>query len=171
MKETIELYNLPLDDTYLKKINLFDCANTRVSNFLKNEALDMEENNMAKTRLFFNKAHTLVGFFTLFNDIFRRINKQKLRKEKWGLEVAEFYPAIRLHFMGVDKAYQRQGIGYQILMEVLDVCIEVSKKSGCTFLSIESFESSLEFYTSLGFRNMGKNGELYSVLFKIDELI
>lgn len=171
MKEIIELYNTPIDEKYNKDISLFECGENRVDAFLKNDAFPMQINNMAQTRLFFNSNNELVGYITLFNDIFRRINKQKLLKVKWDIEVADFYPAIRLHYMGVSKHYQNQGIGYTMLMEVFEICIDVAKRSGCTFLSVESFKNSLEFYTGNGFKNMGKRGELYSVLFKIDELI
>lgn len=171
MKEIIELSNVAIHSKYNKEISSFDCALDRVNNFFRYDALIMHEKNMANTKLFFNEDDELVGYITLFNDTFRRINKQKLLKEKWDIDIADFYPAIRLHFMGVNKNYQGLGIGYTMLMEVFEICIEVSKKSGCTFLSVESFESSLEFYVNNGFRNMGKRGELYNMLFKIDELI
>lgn len=155
MKKIIDLYNVPMDIKHINEIESFNCAQERVDNFLKNDAFIMQEHNMANTKLFFNTSNELVSYITLFNDIFKRINKQKLLKENWDLEVSEFYPAVRLHYIGVNKAYQGQGIGYTMLMEVFDICIDIAKKSACTFLSVESFRSSLNFYLDNGFRNMG----------------
>src|SRR5690625_4158788 len=107
MRENIKLDSLPISEKYIEQINSFDCGVKRVSYFLKSEALIMQKNNMAKTRLFYNEKKELVGYFTLSNDIFMRNNKQKLTTEYWDLDTSKCYLAIRLHYIGVDKSYQK----------------------------------------------------------------
>lgn len=172
MSELITLEDRVLSDKDLKHLQDFKCSDDRVNNFLKNESLVMQEHSMASTRLFFNLDNVLVGYYTIFNDIVQRINKQKLVKENWDLEVSEYYPAIRLHYIGVDEKYKNQKIGYTMLMDVFDKSESIAQLSGCTFITLESYEKSIGFYEKQGFRNIGRRDrDRYIMLFKIDELV
>ncbi|MDF2535336.1 MAG: family acetyltransferase [Bacillales bacterium] len=91
---------------------------------------------MTVTKLFFNSNKQLVGYYTLFNDTVPKIGKDKLKKEHWDLPKSEkFYPAVRLHYIGVDDKYRDQDIGYTMLMSAIDTCYNIYYFRMCFYVS------------------------------------
>lgn len=151
-KELSEVY---LNDSHQNKVDGFHCIDKAgcrsVQDFLQNEALDYMKRNIARTRLFFEGDNNLVGFYSLFNDTIK-INRQK--RESMDIRLphgVSDIPAIRLHFIGVDNAYQSKGFGEYIMGSVLDNCIEIARSSGCSLIVVESTESAKGFYEKLDF--------------------
>jgi GNAT superfamily N-acetyltransferase len=153
-------------------IENFKCSDEpQVEMFLKEEALYYQEHGITITRLCFDEHHNLVGYFTLFNDLVQRIGKQKRKKLQWELPSLDFYPAIRLHYFGVDERFRKQGIGHTMMMEVFDICSQVSENTGCLFISVEALNNSVAFYKHYGFKILGKpTNTYYNMVFKLDEL-
>ncbi|UOF90762.1 GNAT family N-acetyltransferase [Fodinisporobacter ferrooxydans] len=122
-----------------------------VAIFLKEHALRLHKLQSAITRLYFDENQNLIGFFTLFNDHVS-IHKGIVKKENWELpnELSQF-PAIKLHYFGVDSRFQRRGYGEYLLLEVIDICQDIVRVSGCNFLTLEAFENVVEFYKTYGF--------------------
>jgi GNAT superfamily N-acetyltransferase len=172
MAELVNLNDEVLSPIHIPIIEKFQCEKEKgVEEFLKEHALRLQQYNMAMTRLFFNENRELVGYFTLFNDTVPKIGKAKIEKERWSLPNSKFFPAIRLHYFGVDDRYQKQGIGHTMLMEVFDICYEISKYTGCTFISVEALLSAVEFYKHYDFKIIGRpSKDYYNMVFKLEEL-
>lgn len=175
MADFVELSDVLLSPEFFDQINEFNCTQDEgkkdIAEFLKHHAYELQKSNMAITRLFFNASGELVGYFTLFNDIVPRIGKSKLVKEQWALPNERFYPAIRLHYFGVDDRYKRMGIGHTMIHEVFNLCYNIAQQSGCTFISIEALLSAVDFYKKYDFKVIGRNNaRYYNMVFKIEEL-
>jgi len=172
MKEVATLFETILSPGYFEQIENFKCSSEKdVELFLKEDALRLQQNNMATTRLFFNESNKLVGYFTLFNDIVPKISKEKRDKEQWSLPNSKFYPALRLHYIGVDERFQKKRYGEFLLMRVFDIGRAISEVSGCTFISVEALISAVGFYEHYDFRTIGKHDKRYlNMVFKLEEL-
>ncbi|MEH6973919.1 MULTISPECIES: GNAT family N-acetyltransferase [Bacillus] len=171
MAQLVELFDEVLSPEHRSKVDNFKCESEKdVEIFLKKDSWELQEYNMTLTRLFFNKDGDLVGYFTLFNESVPKVGKDKLIKENWKLPNSEkSYPAVRLHYLGVDERYQKQGIGYTILISAIDVCTKISKLSGCTFVSVQALNSAVEFYEKYHFKRVATEKKYVNMLLKLED--
>lgn len=152
--EDFNMFHNPHFDEYTEKFISTDLQSSisdfkysdepAVENFLKNEALNLHKTNTANTRLFFDLEGNLVGYFTLFNDIVS-LGKGKKEKLGWQLEMIKYFPAVRLHFMGVDENHRGKRIGEYLLMRAFEITQNISRESGCNFLTVEALNSAVIF--------------------------
>ncbi|MDM5339679.1 GNAT family N-acetyltransferase [Fictibacillus enclensis] len=163
-----------ISEEHREKVELFTCSDEEsVGEFLKENALKLHMCNTASTRLFFDQQDNLIGYFTLFTDqvLVPKNLKQKHNWEVFSLVGKPMYPAIRLHYMGVDENFRSKGYGKILLYFALDICKEVAENVGCNFVSIEALNSAVPFYIKHGFYKLNKNNNKFvNMIFKIDEL-
>ncbi|UJF32377.1 GNAT family N-acetyltransferase [Paenibacillus hexagrammi] len=152
----------------------FDCSDEiSVELFLKEQAFMLHHLRSAVTRLYFDENQNLVGYFALYNDHVHVFANQ-MTKYGWNLpEGLDLFPAVKLHYLGVDRKYRNRGYGEYLLGEVVELVEDIAKTSGCNFLTIEALPNAVEFYAKYGFqirsRQSGK-GEFYHMVLKLDEL-
>jgi ribosomal protein S18 acetylase RimI-like enzyme len=142
-----------ISNEYSKEIEAFHFNKTvdemNVEKFFKEQALHLHQLQTVVTRLYFNESDQLVGFFSLHNDLISLMPTQ-INRFGWELptEGQSHYPAIKLHYLGVDSRYRNQGIGKHMLNEAISIASEVTALSGCNFLSVEALGSSVNFYNN-----------------------
>ncbi|CAG7638983.1 hypothetical protein PAESOLCIP111_03997 [Paenibacillus solanacearum] len=155
-------------------IDGFDCSDEiSVEFFLKEQALKLHQLRSAVTRLYFDVNQNLVGYFALYNDHVHVFSNQ-MTKHGWNLpDGLDLFPAVKLHYLGVDVRHRGKRYGEYLLGEVVELVEDIAKISGCNFLTIEALPNAVEFYQKYGFkvrsRQPGK-GELYNMVLKLDEL-
>ncbi|PKQ89303.1 hypothetical protein CXK86_19830 [Paenibacillus sp. BGI2013] len=160
---------------YLKNIENFKMLDTpderNVENFLRNYALDLHESQTAVTRLYFDDVGNLVGFFSLHNDLVQ-VSPNLIVESGWNLrtEGQSHFPAIKLHYLGVDARYREQGTGTHMLDEALIIAGDIASLSGCNFLTVEALHSSVWFYIGQGFKIDNRTDEFYNMLFPLEAL-
>lgn len=82
MDDPLVLFDEVLSPKHRSKVEGFKCSKEKeVEVFLKKDAWELQDCNMAVTRLFFNKNEELVGYFTLFNVSLPKMNKEKIKKK------------------------------------------------------------------------------------------
>lgn len=163
-----------ISEEYRDSIENFTCTDEpSVEIFLKEYALKYHQNNLAKTRLYFNENRELIGYFTLFTD-YITVPKSKRNQNQWKLTSVhgkQMYPAIRLHYLGIDEKFRSQGFGKILLFFAIDICKDIAEEIGCVFLSIEALNNSVDFYKKFHFKLLNKQDQyLTNMIFKIDEI-
>jgi ribosomal protein S18 acetylase RimI-like enzyme len=160
-----------LNENHKEIIDDFQCLDEpSVSEFLKEQALTLHQSNCAITRLYFDEYQNLIGFFTLYNDHIE-VSKAKKQKHNWELpRDIRFFPAIKLHYLGIDERYRGRGYGQELMYEVFDVCQEIAALSGCVFITVEALNSAVGFYEKNGFDLYSRNVYFQNMILKIDEL-
>jgi GNAT superfamily N-acetyltransferase len=101
----------------------------------------------------------ITGFFSLSMgalEVKRMKKTDKLQEEASQLIS---YPALLLGNMGVDRKFQRQGIGKWICKYCIGFAIEFSKKIACGYVYLQSNNEKKEFYKKLDFVTSGKEGK------------
>lgn len=75
-----------------------------------------------------------------------------------GLDIKEFekfpnypLPILRVARLGVDKAYQSQGIGAKLLQKMLHVAMDIEAIAGCSGIFVDAKEDAIEFYQKYAF--------------------
>ena len=161
-----------ISDEHRTAIEGFQCSDeVSVANFLKEQAFGLHHVNSAITRLYFDSNRNLVGYFTLYNDMVSINNDLRKKHDLLHMPRIKYLLAVKLHYLGVDDRYRKQGMGKYLLLEALDVVFQISKNSGCNFMTIESLQSSYEFYLKHGFKHHERNNNGYiNMFFNLDEL-
>ncbi|HDR7367998.1 GNAT family N-acetyltransferase [Bacillus toyonensis] len=90
-------------------------------------------------------------YFSVFNDHVC-VSKDKIKKENLVASNNErHFPAIRLHYFGVDSRFRGKGYGEYILMSVFEHCYKLSLISGSSLITVQALNSSIGFYEKYGF--------------------
>ena len=128
----------------------FDCGNSDLTEFFRVDAIPHKKELIGVTYFFYDDVNkSAISFFTVSNDAIRTDSfKNNLPEGKRY----NFYPAVKIGRFGVNKDYQRQQIGRQ-MMDFIKRFFVVENKTGCRFLTVDAYNNSkiLEFYGKNGF--------------------
>jgi GNAT superfamily N-acetyltransferase len=151
-------------------IENFQCdSEPTVKEFLVEQAYKMQQLKMTSTKLFFDGDNKLIGYFTLYNDMMKIGKEKRVKHGLSDLPSVKYYPAVKLHYLGVDSRYQKIGYGKELLFSALDTVSRISEESGCIFMSVESLKSSVDFYYKYEFQHLSDNKPFTNMFFKIGE--
>lgn len=162
---------------YQQNIDEFDCSDEiSVELFLKEYAFKLHQLRSAVTRLYFDENQNLVGYFSLYNDHVHIFSNQKA-KHGWNLpEGFDLFPAVKLHYLGVDLRYrdrERHRYGETLLLDVVNIVEGIARTSGCNFITIEALNNAVPFYEKYGFKVRSRipgAGDIFNMALKLDEL-
>ncbi|GAA0440995.1 hypothetical protein GCM10008983_17600 [Lentibacillus halophilus] len=170
---TDKIRSASLSNQFIENVDLFYCSDQpNVETFLREDALRLEESNACRTHLYFYD-NDLIGFYSLFTDYVNLVSSKR-DKEGWK-DVAtamdsQAFPAIRLHYFGIDEKYRSQRLGELLLMLALDTCVYISNYIGASFVVLEAFEDSIGFFQKYNFRKVKRNNEFQIMAIKIDDI-
>ncbi len=140
-------FNLPSD---------FDCGDSDLNDFLRNDALNYQQELLAVSYLLIDDGQ-LVAFFSLLND---RISITDVEsKRKWAKLFRDImpkgkrfksYPAMKIGRLGVSERYKGAGIGTMIIDYLKELFIS-NNRTGCKYITVDAYRQSLSFYEKNGF--------------------
>jgi ribosomal protein S18 acetylase RimI-like enzyme len=82
------------------------------------------------------------------------------------------FPAVHLHFLGVDENYHRQGLGEYLLMDFFSKVSHISDYVGFYALTLQSLDDeSTAFYTSLNFTIYSENLKQPKMLYPLADIL
>ena len=123
----------------------FDCGDSDLTEFFLKDAIPHKKELIGVTYFFYDDSRKLaVSFFTVSNDAVRTDTfKEDLPEGK----KYSFYPAVKIGRFGVNKEFQGQGIGTQ-MMDYIKWFFVSTNKTGCRFLTVDAYNKLeiLEFY-------------------------
>jgi len=126
----------------------FNCTNHDLNDFLKNDAIENQEQMVSRTYVCFYKEQ-LVGFYTLTTDIIEVKHIEKTHR--WDGYKHKKYPAIKLARLSVDCRFERKGVGRLLLFAAVGIALNVSEYVGCRYITVEAKQEAIEFYEKHGF--------------------
>jgi len=131
------------------KILDFDCKNESINKYLKEDALKDAMAFLSKTYVLKeDNTNKVIGFFTLISSKVNRNEGTFIISREYKYSI----PAILLGQLGIDKNYQGQGIGSDLLAYAIRTSLEITLKIGFTAIIIEADSTSLiPFYQKQGF--------------------
>lgn len=146
-------------DKRLHTLN-FDCGDSDINDFLKDDAFNYQEQNIANSYCFVDSSDEIVAFFSISNDclndlgysnnMWNRFHRRiKLPNEKRIRQ----YPSIKIGRLGIDKAYQRKGLANQ-LMAFIKGWTTLELKPACRLLLLDAYNKTpqLNYYIKNGFQ-------------------
>ena len=124
----------------------FDCGDADLTEFFLKDAILHKKELIGVTYFFYDDSRKLaISFFTVSNDAVRTDTfKEDLPIGK----KYSFYPAVKIGRFGVNKEFQGQGIGTQ-MMDYIKWFFVSTNKTGCRFLTVDAYNKReiLDFYS------------------------
>ena len=133
----------------------FDCGNADLNDFLLNDAKSYLAKKLSVTCVLEDE-NEIAGYFSLSND---KLTVNDVRKSSWRKIKRLFdyskhrrdYPAVKIGRLAVNRTYQGQDIGTDILNFVKTMFLE-SNRTGCVFVTVDALYEVVGFYSKNNFR-------------------
>ena len=150
----------------------FTCDSDDLNDFIKNDALNQQENNLSATKLICCDDE-IIGFFSLLADSIelKRIRDEKTKESiKNHLPKVKKVPAVKIGRFAIDKKYSNQGIGSHIISHIILNILDLSEDLALRFILIEAYAKSYKFYVKNNdFKNLKKDDKKLKKLDKVIE--
>lgn len=158
---TFQIYNSELIDS----CQPFDCDNSDLNDFFRNDALNYHSELLGKTYCFTldENPQIIVCAFTISNDSIKTFLLPNARKKKVIKDIPrekamKSYPAVLIGRLGVNKNYRsvkgdKERTGKQLMDFIKSWFIDGANKTGCRFIVVDSYNEMgpLKYYTENNF--------------------
>lgn len=154
----------------------FECDSDDLNDFLKNDALQQQENKLNLTKLIICDGE-IVGYVSLLTDtiplkdIRDDILKEDIKSQLNITSKKKGMPAIKIGRLAVDKKYSGKGLGSDILMNILFNVKNIAENYvGLRFVTVDGYAKAYNFYVEHNnFKNLKKDDE--KIRKKLDTII
>ena len=132
-----------------KKDN-FDSGNVELDQFFKKYASQNKFKNYIGSTYVGVIDDMIVGYVTLSASSIKINEYEKLQQKLPGYPL----PVLRISRLAVDKKYQNNGIGKELLKFALNLSIEQKNMFGCIGLVVDAKDEAVSFYEQYGFETI-----------------
>lgn len=156
-----------------KKHNLskFLYESDDLNDFIKNDALKQQEENLSTTQLVLCD-NEIIGFFSLLTDTIeiKYIQDNKsIGSIKGHKPQVKLLPGIKIGRFAINDKYANKGIGTEIIKQIILDIISLSKQIGLRFIIVDAYANAYYFYKKTNFVNIKKDNKILKKIGKIIE--
>lgn len=127
-------------------LSYFTSYNEDLNDFLKNDALQYQEQLTATTYVA-EYRDRIIGYVSILMD---SIKSKTMQKEDRITEMqVSYYPAMKIGRLAVDKRYENKGLGRLLVLN--------AKNVACRLVIVDAKTEAVEFYKKLKFRLIRKH--------------
>lgn len=147
----------------------FDCGNTELNNFLKEDVDGHSDEKITCTYLISYEGK-LIGYFTLQADSIDLEENERAEFKVRGIPYKTF-PAIKIGRLGIDKKYQHKKVGTTTIHVIIGIVRNLCKTVACRFITVDAKNNAktVKFYESLGFvKNLANIEGKESISYRFD---
>lgn len=165
-EETSPLILIPMPHTYL--CGAFDCGVQTVNDALRGELLHALREGRVRA-YYVELDGDCAGFIALRAESFELTDS--IDRERYSPPLSRTrVPGVLLELLGVDRRFQGQGLGEQLLLAAVKITQQVSSLIAARFLVLESLPDAVRFYRRLGFEPTIKQPDRRTVFLILDLL-
>lgn len=122
----------------------FSCGVKDLDDFLKDDALTQQEQNLSVTYLAIFESQILGYVFILADKVeCRKISKKGFYKD---------YPSIKIGRLAIDEKFKNMGLGNEILDSICIIITKMSKRLGVSFITVDAYCNARKFYQKNEFK-------------------
>lgn len=156
----IEKYNIA-QVVDLNIINGFDCGEQIVNDFIRNNAVIYENQNLMSTTIFYDTAKNMVvGYYSTASSIIEVKSYYDVRKFHNKITLPEdeplgsAFPAIEIGWFGVDLSMQRKTIGTAMMNSLVQDMMHIRYAHNVAFSAVVvgALPGAVEFYERFSFQ-------------------
>lgn len=126
-------------------LSKFSCGVKDLDEFLKEDALKQQEKNLNVTYLAIYKTE-IIGYVSILAD---KVECRTITKKEGKYN---YYPAVKIGRLAIDKTYKGIGLGNDILDTICILIKKMSKKLGISFITVDAYCSARKFYLKNEFK-------------------
>lgn len=136
-------------------VTAFDCGDSDLNDFLKNDAGRYQQERLSHTQLAFLDGE-LVAYITLLTDSIILKTSEKKRTLRQLLDRHQTiytFPALKIGRIGVQARQKGNHIGTELLKYAVGLVVRLNGESkiGCRFITLDAYSKSISWYESRGF--------------------
>jgi GNAT superfamily N-acetyltransferase len=124
----------------------FDCAREEQNRFLHERAWRDQQAWLSTTYLYY-EAGVVVAYATAAMDAVILGTREKPRSIPY-----KFISSLKVLQLGVDRRFQGQGVGSQVLIDIIALARAVAKQVGCRYVTLDAQPDLVTWYQSRGFQ-------------------
>lgn len=149
----------PIDDKHLTfsplsssiDLSSFDCGDKDLNEFLIDDALKYQQQNLAQTTCIFHKTE-LVGYFALTCDALVLSKTEKKSSLPRSKRILKNYPAIKIARMGFNTTIHKKGLGRLVIGIVKGLAVNLNDSGvAVKFVTVDAYKNAIGFYQKCGF--------------------
>lgn len=130
-------------------LSSFECGVNRLDHFLRAYAWQNQNDLYIGVTYVALRGSTVAGYATVSPSELRIDERASTLFSEGGPSYA--YPVLRLGRLAVDKRYQGQGIGQDLVQHVFLQAVKMKDIFGCTGVLVDALSEKTTFYERLGF--------------------
>lgn len=127
----------------------FDCGHRDTNDFLKDDALEYQKQNLAVTYVLKDNAGKVIGFVSLAMGAIKTRDAPIVKIP--GVEIHQ-YPCLKMGQLGVTKDRQGRNLGELLVLTSIKLADRLSRDVGCRFVQVDSYPEKIGFYDKYGFK-------------------
>ena len=130
----------------------FDCGDTDLNEFLQDDTLHYQSQNLAQTTCIFYDG-SLIGYYSLACDSLTLAKSEARRAVSHKKRFIKSYPTIKLARMAFSKEHHSKGLGRLIIEIVKGMAISLKDEKGlaCKYITVDAYPARIGFYEKCGF--------------------
>ena len=136
-------------------LDSFDCGEKQINDFLKDDAVNFQNEKMTNTFIFKNKNDKVVIFFSILNDCLNDIRYENTIWNRLHRKInlpnqkrIRQYPSVKITQLGIDKSIQGNGMSHQVL-DFIKFWTFQHHKPACRLLILDSLNKEIQIKTYL----------------------
>lgn len=132
-------------------IQYFDCVDSDLNDFLKNDAIYYTKNNLAVTYLVVD-SNKVVSYMSLAMGAIE-VKKHLFKKDVDPRARIKYYPCLKIVRLATDKRYRGKGYAAEMIYLAVTIAKEIRKRVGCKFLMVDAYldPEVIDWYKKRGF--------------------
>lgn len=147
----------------------FDCGEKVINNYLRDNFLDHIQNSSRGGVIVLDTQdnNKIIGFYCISPVVLHAKENPSFFSKGFPNSI----PVLKVWMIGVDKNYQNQHIGRE-LMAIAIEGVMTAKKTGCVAIILDAAPNKINFYQNLGFKQfqpINPDGSLPMIL-KIEDI-
>lgn len=142
----------------------FESGNDVIDRFVRKKNLNSQGKAPGSTVFVLidtNENDRLVGFCTLTS---HSLSKDEFSNSNKNVGKTTSIPVVKLGMLGVDKYYQKKGLGRDLVLEALTRTKLVGEQIGCAGIFLQADAGAVSFYKNLGFSALDEADEKSGVV-------
>ncbi|MCL2156641.1 MAG: GNAT family N-acetyltransferase [Methanobrevibacter sp.] len=134
-------------------LNNFDCGNSDLNEFLKEDSL-LQKRLMLNTTYLFFLGNDIIGFVTISSDALsiKKLGREYKKRFKDKNIIYKDIPSIKLGRLAVDKEFQNSGVGDFLIRWLFYYSVNKADELGFRFINIDAYIPSYKFYEKYHFK-------------------
>lgn len=130
-------------------VSNFNCGNDNTNEFLHDDALEYQKNNLAITFLLIDDSDKIIGYISLAMGGIKSDNPVVFR-DLPDVDVSKI-PVLKIAQLAICEEKQGRYLGKLLIDAAINIADKLKASIGCKYVNLDSYPDKVGYYENLGF--------------------